>query len=128
MSGPLGTVERLVDAINRADLDGALTLYEKDAVLIAQPGRIARGPEQLRDALGGFTAMKARLHSEAQQVVEAGDVALYVGRWSLSGTDPAGGRPIAMRGESADILRRQKDGRWLIALDNPWGSQILEKP
>ena len=78
----------------------------------------------MKNALGGFIALKATLRSEAQQVVEADDVALYVGRWSLSGTDPAG-RPIAMNGESSDILRRQKDGRWLIALDNPWGAQIL---
>jgi len=32
-----------------------------------------------------------------------------------------------MSGESSDILRRHKDGRWLIALDNPWGAQILPK-
>jgi len=30
-----------------------------------------------------------------------------------------------MGGESSDILRQQRDGRWLIALDNPWGAKIL---
>ena len=59
MSGPVNTVASLIEAINRADLDGAVALYEKDAVLIAQPGRVARGTSQLRDALAGFTAMKA---------------------------------------------------------------------
>ena len=124
MSGPANTVTQLVEAINRADLDVAVALYEKDAVLVAQPGRIARGTAQLREALAGFTALKATLRSEAQQVVEAGDVALYVGRWSLRGTDPTG-QTVAMNGESADVLRRQEDGRWLIVLDNPWGAQIL---
>ncbi len=124
MPQPVNTVAELVEAINRADLDGALALYEKDAVLVAQPGRIARGTAELREALAGFIALKATLRSEAQQVVEAGDVALYVGRWSLRGIDPAG-KPVATSGESADVLRRQKDGRWLIALDNPWGAQIL---
>ncbi len=33
-----------------------------------------------------------------------------------------------MSGESTDVLRRQPDGRWLIALDNPWGVQILSSP
>jgi uncharacterized protein (TIGR02246 family) len=122
--GPIETVARLVEAINRADLNGAVSLYEKDAVLVAQPGQIARGASELKKALAGFIAMKAALRSEAQQVVEGADVALYVGRWSLRGTDPAG-RPVAMNGESTDILRRQEDGRWLIALDNPWGAQIL---
>ena len=32
-----------------------------------------------------------------------------------------------MGGESSDILRRQRDSRWLIAIDNPWGAQILEQ-
>ena len=57
-------------------------------------------------------------------MIEAEGVALYIGRWSLNGTDPAG-NAVAMGGESTDVLRRQQDGRWLIALDNPWGAQIL---
>src|SRR5262252_2248919 len=124
MPGPIDTVNELVQAINRADLERAVAAYESDAVLVVQPGRLVRGSAQLREALAGFTALGAVLRSEAQQLIEAGDLALYIGRWSLSGTDPAG-NPVAMAGESTDVLRRQRDGRWLIALDNPWGAQIL---
>jgi uncharacterized protein (TIGR02246 family) len=123
---PASTVARLAEAINRGDLDGAATLYEKDAVLVVRPEQIARGRAQVRDALAGFIALKATLRTEAQQVIEAGEIALYVGRWSLRGTDPAG-KPVAVSGESSDVLRRHKDGRWLIALDNPWGAQILPR-
>lgn len=126
MQAPATTVDQLVEAINRADLEGAVALYEKDGVLIAQPGQVARGSAELKNALAGFIAMKATLRSDAQQVVEAGDVALYLSRWSLVGTGPDG-RPISMAGESTDVLRRQKDGRWLIAVDNPWGTRILSK-
>lgn len=111
---PAKTVAMLVEAINRGDLERAAALYEKDAVLVVRPGQIARGSTQLRNALAGFIALKAKLRSEAQQVVEAGEVALYVGRWSLRGTDPAG-KPVAMSGESTDVLRRQNDGRWLVS-------------
>jgi len=121
---PIDTVNRLADAINRGDLDAALALYEADAVLVAQPGQVARGSKQLREALGGFIQLKPTLESQVQKVVEAGDVALYVGRWTLNGVDPSG-KAIRMGGESSDVLRRQKDGRWLIAVDNPWGAQIL---
>jgi len=124
MPGPMDTVNNLVDAINRADIERALATYEPGATLVVQPGQIVRGHGQLREALGGFIALKAQLRSEAQDVIEAGDVALYVGRWSLKGTDPAG-KAVTMGGESADVLRRQQDGTWLIALDNPWGAQIL---
>ena len=124
MRGPIDTVNELVQAINHADLERALAAYESDAVLVVQPGKLVRGSAQLREALAGFIAIKAVLRSEAQQLIEAGDLALYIGRWSLSGTDPAG-NAVAMGGESTDVLRRQRDGRWLIALDNPWGAQIL---
>lgn len=126
MNRPVDTVNQLVEAINRGDVEDALSLYEQDAVLIVQPGQLARGPAQLREALSGFIALKAVVRSEAQQVIEAGDVALYVSRWNLHGTDP-NGKAVVMGGESADILRRQRDGRWLIALDNPWGVQILRQ-
>jgi ketosteroid isomerase-like protein len=114
-----------MEAISRGDLAGAVALYEKDAVLVAQPaGAIARGTAEVRAALAGFVAMNAKLEKTAERVVEAGDIALYIGRWSMRGTWPDG-TPVEMGGESADILRRQADGRWLIALDNPWGAQIL---
>jgi uncharacterized protein (TIGR02246 family) len=124
MAGPIDTVNQLVAAINRGDLDGAVKLYEPGGVLVVQPGKLARGSTQLREALAGFIALKPTLESEALEVIEAGDVALYASRWNLRGTDPAG-KAVTLAGESTDILRRQEDGRWLIALDNPWGVQVL---
>jgi ketosteroid isomerase-like protein len=112
--------------VNRGDLDAAVAFYEPDAVLVAQPGQLARGTEQIRAALGGFVALKAVVRSSAEQVVESGDIALYLGRWSLQGADPSGAS-VTMGGESSDILRRQPDGRWLIALGNPWGAQLLPR-
>src|SRR5262249_2877120 len=125
MSTPIDTVNELASALNRGDVGAALKLYESNAVLIAQSGRAARGPSELRAALEQFAALKPALRTQAQRVTEAGDIALYIGRWTLNGIDPSG-QPIAMGGESSDILRRQPDGRWLIAVDNPWGAKILE--
>jgi ketosteroid isomerase-like protein len=124
MPGPIDTVNELVKAINGADLERAVGAYESGALLVVQPGQVVRGSAQLRKALAGFIALRAVLRSEAQQLIEAEGVALYIGRWSLSGTDPAG-NAVTMGGESTDVLRRQGDGRWLIALDNPWGARIL---
>ena len=124
MAKPADTVKQLADAINRGDLEAAVGLYDSKGVLVVQPGQLARGSGEIRAALAGFIGLKPTLRTEAEQVVEAGDIALYVGRWTLRGADPAG-NPVAMGGESSDILRRQPDGRWLIAIDNPWGAKIL---
>jgi ketosteroid isomerase-like protein len=121
---PIDTVHRLVAAINAGNLDAAVALYEPSGVLLSPEGAPARGTAELRAALGGFIAMKPRLESQTERVFESGDLALYLSRWSLQGTDP-GGKPIALAGESTDVLRRQAGGIWLIAIDNPWGVKTL---
>ncbi len=126
MSTPIDTVNQLSDAINRGDLEAALALYEPNAVLVAQPGQLARGSTELRAALGRFIGLKPELRSETQNVIEVDDIALYTGRWTLRGTDPSG-QTTTMGGVSSDVLRRQREGRWLIAVDNPWGAKILEQ-
>ena len=124
MATPLDTVNQLTRSINSGDLATAVQQYEPEAILVVRPGHMARGWAQLHEALAGFVALRATLTSEAQHVLEDGDLALYLGRWSLRGIDPAGA-PVVLGGESTDVLRRQKDGRWLIVIDDPWGTRLL---
>ncbi|MEO6697537.1 MAG: nuclear transport factor 2 family protein [Gammaproteobacteria bacterium] len=121
---PSDAVTQFVNAMNKGDLDTAMSIYEPEASLVVQPGVVVTGTLALREALAGFVALKPILTTEAQQVVRAGDIALYCSRWNMHGTDPAG-NAVQMSGRSSDILRRQPDGNWLIALDNPWGADIV---
>ena len=121
---PIDTVNALIEAMNRGDVEAALALYEPGATLVVEPGRLATGTEALRKALEGFIGLKPTLKTEKRDVIEAGDVALYCSAWSLSGIAPDGA-PVSMGGNSSDVLRRQADGRWRIAIDNPWGAAIL---
>lgn len=122
--GPEATVARLTDAVNRGDLEAAAALYEPEAVLVGQPGDAARGDARIREALRGFIGLRPTLTTTGSRLLEAGDLALYLGRWRLTGIGPDGA-PVTMGGESADVLRRQPDGRWLIAVDDPWGTALL---
>ncbi len=122
---PKDAVGQLVNALNSGDLEAAVSLYESTAVLLALPGRAARGTTALREALGAFIALKPTLVARREQFIEAGDVSLYTSDWTLTGTDPTG-KPVEMKGQSSDVLRRQSDGTWLIAVDNPWGPGILD--
>jgi uncharacterized protein (TIGR02246 family) len=111
-------------AINKGDLEAAMRLYEPDAVIVAQPGQVARGKDAVRAAIAGFIALKPALKGEAHQLVGTENIALYCSKWSLTGTGPDG-KKIEMAGASSDVLRRQPDGRWLVAIDNPWGTAIV---
>ena len=121
---PEDTVRNLIKAINNDDAATAAAQYEPEAILVVEPGKIARGSEQIREAMIGFTALKPTLQSEKDLILVAGDTALLLSNWSLNGTGPEG-EAIQMGGKSTDILRRQSGGNWLIAIDNPWGVDLL---
>lgn len=117
-------VKQLVDAVNRGDIEAALALYEPEATLVTEPGKLATGAKALREAFEGYISLNPTLKTQKSEVIVVGDVALYCSTWSLSGTAPDG-TPVSMGGKSSDVLRRQADGRWRIAIDNPWGTALL---
>ena len=118
---PADAVRLMSERISACDVDGALALYEPGAAFTPQPGQVVTGSNAIRRALEGFTALNPHLEGQVERVVESGDVALVINRWTLEGTAPDG-KPVAMAGVSADVVRRQTDGRWLVLIDDPWGS------
>jgi len=125
MSSPLNVIAQLVTAMNAQDLESAMALFEPGASFVMKPGVVVQGADGVRQALEGFMALKPALAIDAQQVVQAGDVAQYCARWSINGIDVTGAA-VQLGGRSSSILRRQPDGRWLFLVDNPWGTNIVE--
>lgn len=116
---PEDTMRKLIAAFNAGDLDGALCLYDSDAVFIADPGKPAKGVTAIRSAMEGFLKRKPSLVIESQETIESGDVALQCTEWSLSFTGKDGS-PVRQSGRGAVVLRRSKNGHWLVAIENPW--------
>ena len=109
-------------AFNAADIDGLMELYESNAALIAQPGSVGHGSEQVRAALQGFLALKGRITLNTKLVFSVGDLAYLSNTWSLSGTGPDG-EPVTLGATTAEVARRQADGTWRYVIDNAWGDQ-----
>ena len=109
-------------AFNAADIDGLMELYESNAALIAQPGSVDHGSEQVRVALQGFLALKGRITLNTRLVFTVGDLAYLSNTWSLNGTGPDG-NPVALGATTAEVARRQADGTWRYVIDNAWGDQ-----
>jgi uncharacterized protein (TIGR02246 family) len=112
------------DTFNAGDIDGLLELYEADAALIAQPGSIAHGSEQIRAALQGFLALNGRITLDTTLVITVGELAYLSNTWSLSGTG-ADGNPVVLGATTAELARRQADGTWRYVIDNAWGDQAV---
>jgi uncharacterized protein (TIGR02246 family) len=110
------------EAFNAADSDALMELYEPDATLVAQPGSVARGPDEIRAALGGFLALKGKITLDTKLVLTVGDIAYLANTWSLEGTG-ADGQPVTLGATTAEVAHRGDDGNWRYVIDNAWGDQ-----
>lgn len=104
-------------AYNAGDLEGMLALYDQDAVFVIKPDRVTDGPAELRAALQRLIELRAQLTINPQTFVRAGDVLLVHGEYTHSG-QRRNGTPFEIESRFVDVLRRQPDGRWLIAVDD----------
>jgi uncharacterized protein (TIGR02246 family) len=114
--------QKFAVAFNAGDLNGLLALYTPDAVLVPQPGQVARGQAEIRGALQQFLAAKPVIEIKTTAAVETGSgVALTNGQFVMKGTGPDG-KPFEMAGKTAEVLQKQRDGNWLYVIDNPFAS------
>jgi uncharacterized protein (TIGR02246 family) len=118
LSTPEALMRCFAERLNAADLNGLVSLYATSAVFEPQPGVVVHGGAAIRHALHGLLALKPTIVADTVQVLVAGDTALVVNHWMLTGTAPDG-TPVEQAGTSADVVRLQPDGRWLVVIDKP---------
>ena len=108
------------EAYNSGDIDALAALYEPEAAYVAEPGKVRQGTEAVRDILGGYFALDGKAKFETRRVIGNDDLAVLISDWKLTyaGED---GAPVELGDTSTDVVRRQPDGAWLIAVDNPFG-------
>lgn len=125
------TLRTIIEAADRAitagDYDSLMDFYAEDATLVIKPGMTATGKAQIRRA---FVAIAAYFNhglvvtQGKMQVIAGGDVALVVMETLLHGTDAAGVTTEITR--RATYVFRQSGGRWLCAVDNSYGTALLD--
>jgi uncharacterized protein (TIGR02246 family) len=106
------------NAFNAANDEALAALYEEDAVFVTGTGSSLTGRAAIRNAYRSFWAMKPVMRLETASLVERGDLALLEGKWVLIGASPEGDQ-VHITGTSHEVVRRQPDGTWLYAIDDP---------
>jgi uncharacterized protein (TIGR02246 family) len=102
------------------DIDGIVALYERGAVLVSPEGVATTGAAAIREALRGLAAMRPLVTMNVTRIVRTDyDLAVVYNDWKLAAVD-AEGRAIAMAGRALEVSRRQADGTWLFAVDDPF--------
>lgn len=110
---------RLVQHLRDRDVNALQDLYEPGAVFADLDG-VARGWPAIRSAHEGFLDAGHTLTLVDYVSLEVDDVALVHWSWVVQLGDGA-----TMRGNSAEVLRRQGDGSWKFLIDNSDGSALV---
>ncbi len=76
-SNPHDLIESFIEALNQGDLDKTLSYYEQDAILIAQPEKIFKGKSEIRASLEEFLALKPKIKSHSNKIINIVNHALY---------------------------------------------------
>ena len=107
--------------MNAGDLDGLASLYEPGGALVQPDGSLAVGPAAIRESFRGLVATKPRITMGVVRILRTGDdLAMLYNDWSMEATGPDGAK-VNSTGKAIELIRRQSDGSWLFAMDDPFG-------
>jgi len=123
---PAQLMTQFAERASSGDADGLLALYEMEAVFEPQVGVVLRGLDEIRSALKELAALRPRIEYVGEpDVVIVDDIAVVSNTWSMTAELPDGSTHRE-GGISADVLRRQLDGSWLVLIDQPRGATLTE--
>lgn len=106
-------------AVNEGDLDRLVSLWADDGIQLAPCASPRIGKEQIYEAMqplfDRFITSKMIIHTEEVQIV--GDRAYTYGTYTFEGILKKGEESMCCSGKFLDILAKQADGSWRIAID-----------
>jgi len=102
-------------ASQAGDLNTVLSLMEDDALFMV-PGREPFGKDAFAAQSQGMKDMRMEGTSDIREIKIFGSWA-YLRNYIQVTMTPPGGKPVRRAGYTLTILRKQPDGRWLLARD-----------
>ena len=109
-------VDQWLNAFNAGDASALSSLYADDAVGMGPEGPHNFGRDAMREVFVGLFEESSHTETATVEEVEVlGDMAFVWGTWRDLATPIAGGDVEEADGDWLWILRRQPNGRWLIA-------------
>ncbi|MCW2487821.1 nuclear transport factor 2 family protein [Candidatus Symbiopectobacterium sp. NZEC127] len=114
-------------AISKRDFDSLMDHYSEDAALVVKPGMIVKGKENIRKAfiaISDYFQDQLVVKQGEMQVIEGGGNALVIMETLLRFPDGQGGTVETTR-RATYVFRQESDNRWLCAIDNSYGTDLL---
>jgi ketosteroid isomerase-like protein len=121
----LAVVTGMTSALHRGDVDAVMASYEQDPAVVFTPGEPATSRSaDARLAFEEILGVAPHFSCSGHEVVVAGDLALHLAPWTMTGTAPDG-TALEQSGLSVAVLRRQPSGTWRLVIDDPYGDRLL---
>lgn len=120
----LKLIKKADAAITAEDFDTLMDFYADDAALVVQPGQIAHGKPQIRNAFVAIAKHFKNALTVTQgefQIIEGAGTALVIMETFLLIGDAS--KPIKRR--ATYVFRQDATGDWLCTVDNSYGTDLL---
>lgn len=124
-------IKALIDMADRAikeeRFDDLMEFYTDDAVLVVKPGLEAKGKEAIKNAFIKIAQYfkNSVVPTQGNMVmIEAGDTVLVLSQTLLDADNKETSEYSMDR--RATYVYRNVDGKWLCAIDNSYGTTLLD--
>lgn len=99
------------------DLEGTVSYYSDDAVLLPPNAPIANGKPAIRAVWAGLLLPGAKVSWEVTkvEVARSSDLAYLTGAYEVRLPDPRPG--VADKGKLLEVWKKQADGKWKVGAD-----------
>ncbi len=121
----LQTIQNMTSSFEAGDLDAVMSNYLEPSAIVFEPGQPVYQAAQQRAAFEAFLGVKPKFSYGEHEVIIAGKLAVHIAPWKMKGRAPDG-TEVIQSGLSVAVLEKQSDGKWLMAIDNPHGSRLLD--
>jgi uncharacterized protein (TIGR02246 family) len=109
-------IQTWLAASQKGDLQTVLGLMSDDVIFMV-PGLDPFGKEAFAASFKTLTGVRFEMSSEIKEIKLLGDWAYLRNYLEVTMTPPGGGAPLRRSGHTLTILRKEPDGRWLVARD-----------
>lgn len=101
-----------------SDLEGLVSLYEPNAVVVGEDGSEIKGTAKIREMFADALKCKGTLKIETLSEFQVDNIASIRVKWHMQAMDPDGNE-VDISNVASEVMRKQPDGNWLYIIDQP---------
>lgn len=115
-------------AIGDRDFDTVASCYTEEAVLVVKPGKLVQGREAIKKAhqkISDYFNHSLKVSQGDMVIIEAGNIALVLSKTYIESPQKLDSEFSPER-DAIYVYEKTADGKWLCAIDNSYGVELLE--